>query len=439
MYNIFKYALRITASIVIFTLSLHIFLPNRTAVYGYGVLQTAMGGTAVASSDNAMNMATNPASLAFGSDNWTVGMEVLVPDRKAIIGGNSLSGNRDRRFFIPEFAYQKTLNDKFALGVAVYGNSGANVFYNTAIFANPATSPDSGLDFASVFFAPSVSIKTGENSAIGVSLNLVYQRIELAGVNGLSALSTDAENLSDKGHDSATGIGFTLGWQGKLSPKVRAGVAYRAKTSMSRFDKYKGAFAEGGKFDVPSMFTLGLSVEATPKITFAVDFSHLDFSDIKFLANSNNASALIDPNTGLPIPDEVAANGFGSSNGAGFGWKDKNIIKLGVKYKLNEKITLLGGFNHGNTPINENETAFNTLAPATIEDRLTLGIDWDLAKNSSVTIQYMHGFKNKIKGSTAAGAQIQVGVDPVTSAPIFATADIEAKQDALAISYTRQF
>lgn len=438
MYKIFTCTALIKSSIIIFT-SLTICLTSSSS-YAYGVFQTAMGETAVARSDNAMNSATNPASLAFGSNNWTIGVEALVPDRGATIGNIDFDGNRDRVFIIPEFAYQKTLNDTFAIGLAVYGNGGANVFYDTAIFADPATSPNTGLDFSSLFIAPSTSIKINDNLAIGFSLNLVYQRLELTGGSGLSPLSTDPANFSDKGHDSATGAGLTIGLQGKLSPKVSAGMAYRAKTSMERFDKYSGAFAERSKFDVPSMLTLGISVDATPKTSFAIDVSHIAYSDVKLLANPNNSAELFDPNTGLPVPALIDANGFGSASGAGFGWDDQTIVKLGLNHKLNDKITLLGGFNHRNTPINDDQTAFNILAPATGENRLTLGLDWTLAKDANVVVQYMHGFKNEIKGSpTAAGAQIQVGRDPVTLAPIFATADIEMKQDALAISYTRRF
>ena len=413
-----------------------VFLPQAYATngmvsHGYGALQKAMGGAAVAGSDNAMNMATNPASLSFGDDNWTAGVEAFVPDRGATVG-TKRDGNDTQVFGVPEFAYQKKLNDKFAAGIAVYGNGGMNSDYKSAIFSSNSTNINSGIDLSQLFIAPSVAIKVSKDSSIGVSLNMVYQRFKATGIGDFGGVTTAPLSLTDQGYDSSTGVGATIGWQGKLSSTVNAGFSYRTKTSMSEFDKYKGLFAEQGDLSIPSMITAGFSIQATPKTTFAIDVTRINYTDVKSISNSNNTSTLFSaPN----VPDAalVTANGLGTDNGAGFGWGDQNILKIGIKHQMNEKLALLGGFNHGKAPIDSDQTAFNVLAPATVETHLTLGFDWKLAKNSSVTAQYMHAFDNEIKGEVgASGSGIQ------TSSGAF-TADIEMSQDSLGVSYTRKF
>ena len=130
--------------------------------------------------------------------------------------------------------------------------------------------------------------------------------------------------------------------------------------------------------------------------------------------------------------------------GAGFGWEDQNVIKIGVKHQLNNKVTLLAGYNHGKAPIPETETAFNVLAPATVEDHLTLGMEYQLSKSSNIAFQYMHAFKNTINGDgtlTAAGPQspgsiIQVGPSPFTD---ITAADINMSQNSFGIAYTKNF
>ena len=62
----------IAASIMLSVVSQQASATNGYASHGFGTVQKAMGGTAVAGSDNAMNIATNPASMSFGKNNWTV-------------------------------------------------------------------------------------------------------------------------------------------------------------------------------------------------------------------------------------------------------------------------------------------------------------------------------------------------------------------------------
>lgn len=430
----------LTSSVLIALFSQQAYATNGYTAHGYGTLQKAMGGTAVAGSDNAMNIATNPASMSFGSNNWTVGAEFFVPDRGAtrVSNGQELDGNGDKSFVIPEFGYQRKLNDKFSAGIAVYGNGGLNATYNTPIFGSTNT----GIDLAQLFIAPSISMKVNEKHSFGMSLNLAYQRFEATGldgfgpnpVNGFPGFSSSPANLSDQGYDSSTGLGVTLGWQGKLSDSVTAGFSYKSKTYMSEFDKYKGLFAEQGDFDIPSVITAGFSVKTSPKTTFAVDIARTNYTDVKSVSNPNNTAAVAGAIQAAANPAAagavIAAQGLGTDGGAGFGWGDQNIIKLGMKHQLNEKFTLLGGFNHGKAPIDSSQTAFNVLAPATVETHLTLGADWKLAKNSSVTVQYMHAFGNEIKGDGSAGSRIDNGAT---------VANIEMEQDALGISYTRSF
>ena len=124
--------------------------------------------------------------------------------------------------------------------------------------------------------------------------------------------------------------------------------------------------------------------------------------------------------------------------------KIRTIIKLGVKHQLNNKLTLLAGYNHGKSPIPETETAFNVLAPATVEDHITLGLDYKLSKSSNISFQYMHAFDNKIRGDGTLTAQgpaspgsiIQVGPNPMTD---ITAADIGMSQDSFGISYSKNF
>ena len=486
--------LTLISTSILLAMSQQAMATNGYASHGFGMTQKAMGGTAVAGHDNAMNMATNPAAMSFGENNWTAGLDIFVPDRGTnyagtqaappipagftigqtpdgqpvplanglpgtpALPGADLRGNDDDNFPIPEFAYQKHINDKYAVGIAVYGNGGMNATYNRSIFGprfdqtgaplnadfSPA-GPNTGIDFSQLFVAPSVSMKVNENHAIGATLNLVYQRIRVDGVGGFAPFSREPGNLSDKDYDSSTGAGISLGWQGKITPNITAGLAYRSKTAMSAFDEYAGLLAEQGDFDIPSMITVGLSMQATPRTTIALDLARINYTDVKSISNPNNTAPLLGQFLAGATPDQFQGPKLGDNDGAGFGWDDQNVIKIGVKHKLNSKITLMGGWNHGKAPIGSDQTAFNILAPATVEDHLTLGLDLQLTPKSKVTFAYMHAFENEVKGDgsrnagggfNSPGAIINNGPNPLTNAT---AANVDMHQDSFGIAYTKNF
>ena len=82
MHNALKPSL-IAASIMLALVSQQASATNGYAAHGFGTVQKAMGGTAVAGNDNAMNIATNPAAMSMGKNNWTAGVDIFIPDRGA--------------------------------------------------------------------------------------------------------------------------------------------------------------------------------------------------------------------------------------------------------------------------------------------------------------------------------------------------------------------
>ena len=91
---------------------------------------------------------------------------------------------------------------------------------------------------------------------------------------------------------------------------------------------------------------------------------------------------------------------LGADNGLGFGWDDVNVYKIGLQYVLNNSWTFRAGFSHGDEPWGDNNTLFNVLAPATIEDHASLGFTYSIGKHNDIVFAYTHAFKNKIRGTS---------------------------------------
>ncbi len=317
--------------------------------HGYGVKSQGMGGVGIALPQDALAAATNPAGLGLVGDRIDIGATWFRPIRETEISGNPGPGvngtydaNATKNFIIPEFGYNRQINPDVTLGVSVYGNGGMNTDYTKAV---PLLgSSKAGIDLIQLFVAPTVTWKLTPTNTIGVSLNLAYQRFEAKGLENFAApnpYSSAGDNVTNKGHDNSYGAGLHIGWIGQLNDTVTLGATYQSRTYMSKFDKYKGLFAESGDFDIPAAYGVGIAVKATPQLTLAADVQRINYSDVASVGNLSLSNL---------------GNGLGSNNGAGFGWRDVTAVKLGASYAWNENLTLRAGYNHSTQPIRSGET-----------------------------------------------------------------------------------
>jgi long-chain fatty acid transport protein len=406
------------------------FATNGYFAHGYGIKAKGMGGAGIAYSQDAMAAATNPAGMVLVGDRIDFGAELFNPNRETTITGTaarapgtfgptdpgeSLSNGTFESgkdvFLIPEFGYNKMIKPNMSFGVSVFGNGGMNTEYDSIPAFNAAgTNTKTGIDLMQLFISPTLAMKINESHAVGASLNLVYQRFSAYGIanfNG-AAYTTSPGSVSDQGYDNSTGAGVRLGWVGTVSPAVTLGATYQSKTKMSSFDKYKGLFAEQGDFDIPETYGVGLALKANPKTTIALDLSRIKYSDVQSVGNLNRLL--------------VGAGALGSNGGSGFGWEDQTVVKLGVAYQVDDKLTVRAGYNHGSAVIQSGEVAFNILAPATVQDHLTFGATWKMQNGAELSGYYMHAFSKEISAAT-----------PLVG--FAATSTIKMDQNAIGIAY----
>ena len=392
--------------------------------HGYGIKAKGMGGAGIAFGQDALAAATNPANMVLVGDRIDLGIDWFRPIRQATIGDNSAVSttykSSSNNFLIPEFGYNKMISNDMSLGISVYGNGGMNSDYEPIGNYNQ-TGNRTGVDLSQLFIAPTWAMKINPNHAIGVSLNLAYQQFAASGISNFGQVSQDATKLSDRGHDSSTGFGVRLGWTGQITPDLTLGATYQSKTKMSKMNEYKGLFAGNGSFDIPENYGIGLAFKANPATTIAFDVVKINYSGVPAIANTI-------ANMG------VSGSLLGQDNGIGFGWKDMTVYKLGVSYDVNKDLTIRAGYNHGATTIPDTEIAFNVLAPATVENHLTLGATWKLANKAELSLAYMHAFSKSQSGATPQlfcnpMTGCMAGTSPTT------TSTINMKQDSLGIAY----
>jgi len=418
--------------------------------HGYGMTAKGMGGAATAMAKDAMGGANNPASMVFVGDRLDVGVDWFMPKRASSRAGAAASNglnaiqydgtmnSSSNNFLIPEFGYNMMLGDKMSLGITVYGNGGMNTDYQPQTGAYTCNadmvggvSPrdnilcglgKAGVNLEQLIVAPTFAYKVNASNSIGVSPLFVYQRFSADGLQAFQGLSSDAANLTNRGHDSSTGWGVRLGWQGKVTDAVTLGATYSPKINMSNLKRYAGLFAEQGDFDIPENWNIGVAFKATPKVTVALDYQEIKYGGVKAISNSGITGGATFSAMTPGDPTQL-----GASNGLGFGWSNVNVVKLGVEYKHNDALTLRAGINHGTNPIKSGEQTFNILAPGVVSDHYTLGATYGVTKDSDITVAYMHAQEKSVSGTTSP----YLGVG--------GTETIKMYQNSLGIAYGMKF
>jgi long-chain fatty acid transport protein len=388
--------------------------------HGYGQRAYGMGGASIAVTGDAFGGANNPGTMAFAGNQFALGAYLFSPWRKAERTGGAqfgLDGSADsgsNYFGVPEMAVNYMWRPDVAVGITVYGNGGMNTDYSGGQLPSPgacgpATGPENGfnpapgpynllcgngnlgVDLSQLIVAPTLAWKPVPEHSFGIAPLFAYQRFKAEGVQAFAGLSTNPGNVSNRGYDSSTGWGVRIGYYGQWTPQFGFGATYQSKISMGNFDKYSGLFAEGGGFDIPSNYGFGISIRPTPQWLLALDYERILYSDAKSV---NNPSALI-----LQCENN-SSTCLGGSDGAGFGWHDINVFKLGVEYALDPKWTLRGGYNYSENPIKSSDVTFNILAPGVVQHHLTAGATYKIDAKNELTGSFMWAFNNDVQGAS---------------------------------------
>ncbi|GAA4018005.1 OmpP1/FadL family transporter [Actimicrobium antarcticum] len=352
---------------------------NGTMPHGYGIKAQGMGGASIALPQDAIAAANNPAGMAIVGNRLDAGLTWLKADRGATIGGTYLSANDKDNYFIPDFGYNRVIDDRLSAGISVIGN-GVGTRYSHPV--GPPTNSNAGSELMQVVLSPTLAYKISPGQAIGVSLNVAYQRLDIRGVEHVG--------LANQGFEHAFGYGLALGWSGKLSDQVTLGASYVSKTHMGKLDKYRSLLAGGGEFDIPEHFGIGIAYMPTPTVTLAADALRVSWSDIRSIGNSL-----------------TSAGAFGADNGPGFGWKDQNVFRVGINVAASDTLELRAGYSHGSQIIPSGETTLNYLAPVTPQKHLSAGLTWRLDKQVEMNLAYTRTFDSMVVGSGAS-----LGIDP---------------------------
>jgi long-chain fatty acid transport protein len=445
----------LTCALVALTIPATSWATNGYFSHGTSVAEKGLAGAGVAFSQDTLAAANNPAGMVWQGARYDIGAAAFSPMRNykatggpspgcdpatgqcpfSIGDGNQSKDSKNELFLIPQFGYNWVVNDESTIGISVFGNGGMNTEYKggTATLypmgppGGPVTLPGTfgdgtaGVDLAQLFLSTTYARKVSDTASVGISGIIAYQRFEAKGLGNFAGFSSDPGNLTNNDHDDSTGLGVRLGFQAEITPGIRFGAAYQPKIDMDEFDDYSGLFADDGDFDIPSNFTVGMAFDIGETGVFVIDVQQINYEDVD--AVSNSIDGLTDGSC-APGPTGGTGKGcLGGSDGAGFGWEDMTVVKIGYQWRTGMKNTWRVGYSTGDQPIPSDESLFNILAPGVIEEHVTAGYSRQLDDKSSINFAAMYALENSVKGKSP--------FDPAQDI------EIEMDQYELAFSYSR--
>jgi long-chain fatty acid transport protein len=440
-----------------------------------------MAGVATALPLDTLVTATNPAGMAFvgtsldlgvsffspsprgyeANSDYTVDPETGLPAGPFITPGR-YDSNEDW-FLIPSFGYNRELNERSTIGIAIYGSGGMNTTYeDRAVWENfaaapnqlairpgvdpvpegtvagptgllyvetpsglvPVTDPNAtaeegnanpggvltattptGVNLEQLFVEIPYTYKFADGKqSVGIAPIFAVQSFEAEGLEPFQAASLYPDQVTNNGEDWSYGFGLHLGWYGQIDEKLALGMSYRTKTWMTKLDDYRGLLADGGEFDIPAMFNFGIACRASANVTVAFDYQHIFYEEIDAISNYNDKDL-----TPCFTEDPKPAFCLGGEDGLGFGWKSMDVFKLGAKYDHNEKLSFMGGVSYNTEFTDGRQALFNILAPATVRWHITLGASYRHSDSNTFNVSFAYMPEDELEGTSPYITQSQTG------------------------------
>lgn len=334
--------------------------------HGNGIKSMGMGGVGYSFAEETTVLAANPAHAISLGNRYDIGVDVFIAEASATYEGNA--AGPDERFLsdgrswyaIPQGGYSRTLSPKWAMGVTVL-SAGLGASYDGSPYARFGGSDRAELQLASSGAVIALAYRATPDQSLGISINPGYQVLAIKGLEFLTSpeVSIAPDKVTGQGKDGALTLGFSVGWQGRLTPFLSAGLAYRSKNWTQRHKEYEGLIPGGGRLELPSIYGGGITLTPAPNWSLVLDVQRYNYRDETSFRNT--------------ISKLAQGQKLGSKDGPGFGFQDQNAYKFGVAWQATPRLMLRGGYVLASKIVEPSETLFGFLACLTTTTQYAVG------------------------------------------------------------------
>ena len=394
---------------------------------GAGPINRAMAGASTAAPIDFGSTYWNPANLS-GLDRpeFLLGSELIIPSThltttlpRGVIGGrfppeNRYGVARSDSGVIPNLAtgvaFKLDDDSPWTYGLGVFGFVGGNVNYAgsfTTPLLTPRQPPNSigvGPIWANASLLtinPSASLRLTDRLSIGGGP--VVSNMALGFSPAFFAPGPkDAIGLPTfpSGTNSRTfwGGGFQLGMLYKLNEDWNVGFSYKSPIWQERW-AYNAANPDlsgrriGVQAAIPAIYSWGVAYKGFKRALIDVDLRYFDYGNAALFGQS--------------VRD------------GGLGWDGVFAVAVGGQYAVSDRLTVRGGYLFNTNPIPAPVTLFNVQLPAIVTNTLSLGTSYKITDDISLSMAWVHGFRNSIEGGVVefpgASTKIDSQIDSIVA------------------------
>lgn len=333
-------------------------------LYAIGAVQKSLGGAGAASPRDATWVLLNPASIVDITPRLDLLFEFLYIKAESEPRGfplvaNPFAGSMTDARIIP-FPSASTVwrTEKGTLGFGIFGVQGDRVNFphpRTTVSLLQNADRRAGYEVARVPLSYAREFSNGW--AVGASIIPTFARLRTDSVTLRLAPTRGRNHWSE-----AAGIGFQLGLYRRWE-HWGLGAAYTSRTWMSEHRNYRDDLITWN-FDLPQKIQAGLLWQPTPRLGFVLDFKHVFWTDVEILRRKTVQG--------------------------GLGWNNQSIVKGGVSWDVNDRLSLRTGVSWSEAPFPDSSVFVNALSPAISQTHLAAGFSYKLNKHATAHFSFTH-------------------------------------------------
>jgi len=371
-----------------------------------GPINTAMAGASTAAPIDFGSSYWNPATISgLDSQEFLLGSALALP---SIHLQSGLRADAVRGQFPPTNRYGEARSDSgvlaglatgvafrmkedspvtFGVGIFGFANGGVNFAGNAGTpilsFRRPPSNFGVGpiySNMALLSVTPMASVRLTDRLSVGGGPVITSGTVSLApAFFAPGAKDSFGLRTFPNGTNAAPfwGGGFQLGLLYEANEDWNFGFSYKSPVWQGRWNFNAetpdlSARPISLKAQLPAIYSWGVAYKGLPKTLVDVDLRYFDYAN----------TALF----GQKVVD------------GGLGWRSVFAVAAGAQYQATDRLTVRAGYLFNTNPIRDPTTLFNIQTPGIIQQTLTLGTSLELNENVTVSIAWMHGFRNAIQG-----------------------------------------
>lgn len=376
-------------------------------VHGIGARNSAMGGagSALVHGDPLTALTYNPAALTFlEGDQLQLSLELIKgqPEISSEVQTpfgplGSTTEDDTGALPIPAFGWtHRAAGSPWAVGFGSIAMAGFVTDYPQSS-TNPILAPQPtgfgriNSEYQYLRIPLAFGYQATPTLSLGGALTLGYARL---GATPAPFAAPDCSSPVDcyypaANQEGAWGTGFQLGLLWRATPTWSFAASYTSEQSFEDFEfnsevanpnlpTFGTARAFDFAVDVPEQVVVGTAWSPSSRVDLALDVRWIGFDGV----------------------DGLGTFGFNADGSIrGFGWDDIMVVALGGEWRsASGQWALRAGYNHADSPIQEERAVASVPAPATFEDHATVGVGYRVGQHLRLDLAYYKAFQHEVSG-----------------------------------------